>query len=104
MILQNNGAFTTNTGVGWKLWNSGINGTGQIVTMMDSGLNTKMEHFSEDTVNNGTVGAAHRKVVGYDVYGGGDQCVLDNGSGDGGHGAKTAQHAVGSISNMITNP
>ena len=56
----------------------GIDGTAtsQIVTMMDSGLNTKMEHFSQDTVSNGTVGAAHRKVVGYDVYGG-DQCVLD---------------------------
>jgi len=104
MVLQNNGAYTTNTAIGWKLWNAGIDGTGQIVTMMDSGLNTKMEHFSQDTLNNGTVGPAHRKVVGYDVYGSGDQCVLDTNGLDGGHGAKTSQHAVGSISNMTTNP
>ena len=51
MVLQNNGVYTTNTAVGWKLWNSGIDGsaTGQIVTMMDSGLTTKMEHFAQDT-------------------------------------------------------
>jgi hypothetical protein len=104
MVLQNNGVYTTNTGVGWKLWNAGIDGTGQIVTMMDSGLNTKMEHFSQDSLNNGTVGTAHRKVVGYDAYGSGDQCVLDTNGADGGHGAKTSQHAVGSISNMATNP
>ena len=104
MVLQNNGSYTT-LASGWKLWNAGIDGgaTGQIVTMMDSGLNTKMEHFSQDTLNNGTVGPAHRKVVGYDVFGG-DQCVLDTSSTDGGHGAKTSQHAVGSISNMTTSP
>ena len=106
MVLQNNGAYTTNTALGWKLWNAGIDGgaTSQIVTMMDSGLNTKMFHFSEDTSNNGTVGPSHRKVVGYDVFGGGDQCVLADAGADGGHGAKTSQHAVGSISNMTTNP
>ena len=81
MVLQNNGVYTTNKALGWKLWNAGIDGsvTNQIVTMMDSGLNTKMFHFSQDTVNNGTVGPAHRKVVGYDPYGSGDQCVLDIG-------------------------
>jgi hypothetical protein len=105
MVLQNNGVYTTNTSIGWKLWNAGIDGTGQIVTMMDSGLNTKMEHFAQDTLNSGTVGPAHRKVVGYDLFGGGDQCVIDNNAApDGGHGGKTSQHAVGSISNMTTNP
>jgi hypothetical protein len=103
MMLQNNAVYTTNSGVGWKLWNAGIDGTGQIVTMMDSGLNTKMEHFALDTITNGTPGAAHRKVVGYDTFGG-DQCVLDTASADGGHGTKTSQHAVGSISNMTSNP
>ena len=104
MVLQNNGAYTTNTAIGWKLWNAGIDGTGQVVTVMDSGLNTKMEHFSQDVFNNGTLGPTHRKVVGYDVYGSGDQCVLDTNGTDGGHGAKTSQHAVGSISNMTPNP
>src|SRR5262245_14405464 len=104
MVLQNNGTYTTSTATGWKLWNAGIDGTGQIVTMMDSGLNTKMYHFAQDTLNNGTVGPAHRKVVGYDVFGAGDQCVLDTNGADGGHGAKTSQHAVGSISNMTSNP
>jgi hypothetical protein len=105
MVLQNNGVYTTNKASGWKLWNAGIDGsaTSQVVTMMDTGLNTKMEHFSQDTVSAGTLGPSHRKVVGYDVYGG-DQCVLDTLAGDGGHGAKTSQHAVGSISNMSTNP
>jgi len=104
MLLQNNGAFTTTTALGWKLWNAGIDGTGQIVTMMDSGLNTKMEHFAESSILNGTPGAGHRKVVAYEPFGGGDQCVLDNVSVDGGHGTKTSQHAVGSISNMTANP
>ncbi len=106
LALQNNGVYTTNGAVGWKLWNAGIDGsaTGQIVTMMDSGLNTKMEHFSQDITANGTLGPAHRKVVGYDAYGGGDTCILDNASNDGGHGAKTSQHSVGSISNMTGNP
>ena len=27
MILQNNGAFTTSTATGWKLWNAGIDGS-----------------------------------------------------------------------------
>jgi hypothetical protein len=103
MVLQNNGVYTQSTVTGWKLWNAGIDGTGQIVTMMDSGLNTKLFQFSQDTQNHGTIGASHRKVVGYDVYGG-DQCVLDTNGADGGHGAKTSQHAVGSISNMTTNP
>ena len=106
MVLQNNGTYTTNKALGWKLWNANIDGTvtNQIVTMMDSGLNSKLFHFSQDTVNHGTFGPAHRKIVGYDAYGSGDQCVLDNASGDGGHGAKTSQHAVGSISNMTSNP
>jgi hypothetical protein len=107
MILQNNGVFTTNTVTGWKLWNTGLDGnlsgTAQIVTMMDSGLNTSAYHFSQDTVNAGTLGAAHRKVVGYDVYGG-DACVNNFTTADGGHGTETSQHAVGSISNMSANP
>ncbi len=74
-------SFTTNTSMGWKLWNAGIDGnasgTAQIVTMMDTGLNTNMEHFSESTTSNGALGAGHRKVVGYDVYGG-DECVNSN--------------------------
>ncbi len=104
MILQNNGVYTS-TSAGWRLWNAGIDGgaTGQIVTMMDTGLNTKMYHFSQDTLNTGTIGPAHRKVVAYENFGG-DLCVLGNADVDGGHGAKTSQHAVGSISNMITNP
>jgi hypothetical protein len=110
MQLQNNGVFTVNTGTGWKFFNIGLDGnlsgTAQIVTVMDSGLNTKMEHFSEDTAVAGPIGAAHRKVVGYDVQGAGDQCVtaFSDLTSDGGHGTWTSQHAVGSISNMTTNP
>ena len=107
MVLQNNGVFTTTKTTGWKLWNAGLDGsksgTAQIITMMDTGLNTNMEHFSQDTVSVGTVGATHRKVVGYDVYGG-DQCVLSYTGVDEGHGTWTSQHAVGSISNMSSNP
>jgi len=107
MLLQNNGTFTTNTLTGWKLWNFGLDGrasgTAQIVTMMDTGLNTSMEHFAQDTTTTGTPGPSHRKVVGYDVYGG-DQCVTAYTGADGGHGTWTSQHAVGSISNMTSNP
>jgi hypothetical protein len=104
MILQNNGIFTTNT-VPAGLWNAGIDGdagTAQIVTMMDTGLNTSAYHFSQDTVSAGTPGPAHRKVAGYDVFG--DQCVNNFTTADGGHGTETSQHAVGSISNMTSNP
>ncbi len=108
MLLQNNGAYTTSTGAGWKLWNAGIDGnrsgTAQVVTVMDSGLTTTSELFAHDTLNVGTLGAAHRKVVGYDVYGGGDLCVNAEFVGDGGHGNWVSQHAVGSISNMTSNP
>jgi hypothetical protein len=107
MLLQNNGAFTTNTLTGWKLWNAGLkgnaSGTAQIVTMMDTGLNTKMYHFAQDTSTVGTLGTSHRKVIAYDNYGG-DLCVLAYTSSDGGHGTWTTQHAVGSISNMTTSP
>ena len=103
MVLQNNGAYITNKALGWKLWNAGINGTGQVVAMMDTGLNTNMEHFSENAAVVGTVGPAHRKVAGYDVFGG-DQCVLGISGADEGHGTWTSQHAVGSISNMTSNP
>ncbi|HEX4824763.1 MAG TPA: hypothetical protein VFV19_10635 [Candidatus Polarisedimenticolaceae bacterium] len=104
-LLQNNGVFTTTTSLGWKLWNAGIDGTAtsQIITMMDSGLNTNMEHFANDTSAPGTLGAAHRKVIGYDNFGG-DICVLNYTTSDGGHGTWTSQHAAGSISNMTTNP
>ncbi len=102
MLLQNNNVYTTNKLTGWKLWNVGLDGsksgTAQVVTMMDSGLNTEMYHFSQDTVNVGTLGLSHRKVVGYSVYGG-DVCVaLD------GHGTMTSQHVAGDISSMTTNP
>ena len=107
MILQNNGVWTTNTSLGWKLWNAGIDGnasgTAQIVTLMDTGLNTNNEHFSQDTVAVGTIGASHRKVVAYDNFGG-DLCVNNFALNDGGHGTETSQHAVGSISNMTSNP
>ena len=105
VMLQNNAIFTTSTAIGWKLWNAGIDGTAstQIITMMDSGLSTEMEHFSQDTASVGTINASHRKVVGYDNYGG-DTCVLNYTTTDGGHGTWTSQHAAGSISNMSTNP
>lgn len=106
MVLQNNGTYTTSSS-GWKLWNAGIkgdaSGTAQVVTMMDTGLNTNMEHFSQNTATVGTVGASHRKVVGYDNYGG-DLCVMAYTGGDYGHGTWTSQCAVGSISNMTSSP
>jgi hypothetical protein len=107
VLLQNNGVFTTNTVTGWKLWNVGLDGnasgTAQIVTMMDSGMASTAYHFSDNTVSHGTFGAAHRKVVGYDNYGG-DLCATNYFQFDGGHGTATSQHAVGSISNMTSNP
>lgn len=103
MVLQNNGVFTTTKATGWKLWNAGIDGTGQIITMMDTGLNTKMEPFAESTTTAATVLPGSRKVVGYDVFGG-DMCVNAYTTADGGHGTFTSQHAVGSISNMTSNP
>ncbi len=109
MILQNNGTFTTNTATGWQLWNEGLDGSksgsAQIITMMDTGLNTEMEHFAQDITTVGTLNSSHRKVVGYDNYGG-DVCVTawTQNTTDAGHGTWTSQHAAGSISNMTSNP
>mgnify|MGYP003694339441 CR=1 FL=1 len=94
--------------LGWKLFNAGIDGnlsgTAQIVTMMDSGLNTNMEHFAEDTSVVGTIGAAHRKVVGYDSSGQRRPVRHQFRQRRRRSRDLTSQHAVGSISNMTTNP
>jgi len=107
MLLQNNWTFTTST-TGWKLWNAGIDGnasgTAQIVAVQDTGLNTNMEHFSENAntgINQPLPSTTHRKVTGY-YNSGGDLCVLSYSGADGGHGTWTSQHAVGSISNMTS--
>ncbi len=102
MVLQNNGTFTTSTATGWKLWNAGIDGnasgSAQIISMMDTGLDTKMEHFAEFSSGNAPApSATHRKVRGY-YNAGGDTCNEITYSG--GHGTWTSQHAAGSISNM----
>jgi hypothetical protein len=92
MVLQNNGVYTTNTAIGWKLWNAGIDGTGQIVTMMDSRSQHEDVSLLPRHREPWDARPAHRKVVGYDIFsnasGSGDQCVLDNAGADGGHGAK----------------
>ena len=90
MLLQNNGAFTTNRLSAGSCGTPASTATGgAVVTVMDRGLNTKMVHFSQDTADDGTIGAAHRKVVGYDVCSG-DQCSSSFFTADGGHGAMTA--------------
>jgi len=101
-VLQNyDGVYNSNKSVSWDLWNNNLDGTNQIITMMDSGIAFSMYHFAQSTSSAGTPGPSHRKVVGWTAYGtSGDTCVCNYSTADGGHGTWTSQHAAGDISGI----
>jgi hypothetical protein len=71
------------------IWNHGLHGEGELVTMMDSGLDYNSCWFREQ--GNAPPGGNHRKVVSYTTWGGGhayDGCNT-------GHGTHVAGTAVG---------
>ncbi|MBP6875924.1 MAG: S8 family serine peptidase [Candidatus Eisenbacteria bacterium] len=79
----------SNVSGSFPLWDHGINGTGQIATIMDTGVDYNSCWFRE--VGNLAPGPSHRKVINYAVQGGGaayDGC-------DTGHGSHVAGTMLG---------
>ena len=83
-VLMNNTTrwVTQSNASGWvPLWDQGINGEGQIATIMDSGVDYNSCWFRE---NGGAApGPSHRKIIDYSVAGGGvpyDGCDIGHGS------------------------
>ncbi len=60
------------------IWDKGIRGEGQIVGVMDSGLDYNSCWFSD---NGAAPGPSHRKVIDYALYGGAAYDGCDNGHG-----------------------
>ncbi|MBN2384400.1 hypothetical protein JXQ70_16095, partial [bacterium] len=77
--------------------NAGIDGTGQIVGINDSGLDLDAIFFADTTAAGGTAGPTHRKVQSYIAYGGGDTCNCADGYS---HGSLTTMMAIGQISDF----
>ncbi len=61
------------------IWDQGIHGENQIVTMMDTGLDYNSCWFRE--IGNAVPGPAHRKVIDYTLYGGSTYDGCDTGHG-----------------------
>lgn len=65
--LIQSGSYASGT-TNYTLHNAGIDGTGQILTIMDSGLDNDHAHFAENSSTVGTPGSGHRKVEADDAY------------------------------------
>ena len=77
--------------LGTPYWDAGVNGSTQVVGVMDSGMDVDTILLSHSDSDAGTPGAGHRKVLAYTAYGGGDLATCGNYS----HGTNTSQCAVG---------
>ncbi len=83
LLMNNATRWVTQSNVnGWQpLWDQGINGEGQIATIMDSGVDYNSCWFREH--GGAAPGSSHRKVIDYSVAGGGvpyDGCDTGHGS------------------------
>jgi len=87
---------------GTPYWDAGVDGSTQIVTDMDSGLDVDTILMSDTDTDAGTPGPAHRKVVAYSPWGGGDMLSC-SGTGGYSHGTNTSQCAVGNRSDFGQN-
>lgn len=90
-VIQTNN-FTDTTSGDTLVWSKGIHGEGEILTMMDTGIDTAHCFF------NGTVNG-QKKWVKYEVVGGGtfyDSCDM-------GHGSHVAGTAVGGTDELSQN-
>jgi hypothetical protein len=84
---------------GTPFWDAGIDGSTQIVGVMDTGLDVDtilMSHTPDDA---GTPGPEHRKVQAYSAWGAGDMTTCSGTSGYT-HGTNTAQCAVANRSDF----
>lgn len=75
----------SNTSASTPIWDRGITGLGEIVTLMDSGVDYNSCFFREN--GNAAPGPLHRKVIDYSLFGG--QAYDGCGTGHGSHVAGT---------------
>ena len=83
---------------GRPFWDAGIDGSTQIVGVMDSGLDVDTILMSHTPTDAGTPGPAHRKVQAYTPWGGGDFTTC--GTSGYTHGTNTSQCAVANRSDF----
>jgi len=60
---------------GTPFWDAGVDGSSQVVAVMDSGLDVDTILVSHTATDAGTPGPNHRKVLAYTPYGGGDMAT-----------------------------
>jgi len=84
---------------GTPFWDAGVDGSSQIVTDMDSGLDVDTILMSDTQTDAGTPGPNHRKVIAYNPWGGGDTSSCAGTSGYS-HGTNTSQCAVGNRTDL----
>ncbi len=90
---------------GTPFWDAGVDGSTQVVAVMDSGLDVDTILVSHTASDAGTPGPGHRKVVAYTPHGGGDRSTCP-GVCFGiayEHGTNTSQCAVGNRTDFGQN-
>ena len=87
---------------GRPYWDAGVHGSGQIVAVMDNGLDVDTTAMAQSASDAGTPGPSHRKVVSYTAYGGGDKQTCSGGAGVYiySHGTNVTENAVGQRSGI----
>ncbi len=79
---------------GTPYWDAGVDGSTQVVAVMDSGLDVDTILVSHTATDAGTPEPSHRKVIAYTPYGGGDTATCAGNTGYT-HGTNTTQCAIG---------
>lgn len=88
-----------NVSGGTPFWDAGVDGSTQIVAVMDTGLDVDTILMSHTATDAGTPGPAHRKVQAYTAWGGGDMTSCSGSQGYT-HGTNTSQCAVANRSDF----
>jgi len=101
-VTWENGAYVASGGRVYT--DAGIDGTGQLMAMMDSGLAVSSAFFANTTAAAGTPGASHRQVRAYGSYGGGDLCHCADSTPEYSHGTNTTNCAIGEIGTFGFGP
>ena len=87
---------TGNLTSGRPFWEAGIDGSTQIVGVMDNGMDVDTILLSHTAADAGTPGPGHRKVQAYTAWGGGDMTTCNGYT----HGTNTSQCAVANRSDF----
>lgn len=97
-VVVQSGSITGGT----PLWDAGVDGSTQIVGVMDTGLDVDTILMSHTATDAGTPGPAHRKVQAYTAWGSGDMTSCSGTQGYT-HGTNTSECAVANRSDFGLN-